>query len=103
MLLCEGHYTAREQKRDREMAAKKVDQILPSLGGTLGFGETQLEPFCVACAKRFPTQQSYQSHLPGATHRTALQQMGRGPLFGCEKLYAHIDMLLEPVKIRQLD
>lgn len=74
-----------------------------SLGGTLGFGEAQPEPFCALCNKRFATLELYSNHLPGSTHTAALQSMTRGQLFGCGQLYKHIDMLLEPVKIRQMD
>ena len=41
------------------------------------------------------------AHLSGQTHRAALQRMGRGGLFGCEKHYAHISTLLEPVQPRE--
>ena len=109
---------------------EKTRAPLPSLGGTLGFGDPPAEPFCVCCNKHFATQDlcerpilkctaSHQSttnamndadatpvhtdsaHLSGQTHRAALQRMGRGGLFGCEKHYAHISTLLEPVQPRE--
>jgi hypothetical protein len=81
----------------------KDRQSLPSLGGTLGFGEVAEEPMCTVCNKHFATQALYDSHLPGHTHRTRLQQLGVGGLFGCAPLYQHIGTLLEPVQPRETE
>ena len=73
---------------------------LPSLGGTLGFGEVEEEKFCTACNVKFATRALYDSHLPGATHKAALAAMGHGRLGGCEQHYSYIATLLEPVQDR---
>ena len=80
---------------------RRSDALLPSLGGTLGFGEPATEPFCDVCNRGFATPELYALHLPGATHKMCLAKMGTRTLFGCGDHYAHISKLLEPVKPRQ--
>ena len=90
-------------ERGQLASPTKSAMPLPSLGGTLGFGVPEPEPFCVCCNKHFATLDLYTNHLPGSTHRSKLATMGTGKLFGCEPLYSHIYALLEPVQLRETD
>jgi len=79
---------------------------LPSLGGTLGFGDTSVteaEPYCEHCKKYFANRELYNSHLPGSTHRMNIAALHTGKLFGTGKMFAHIDKLLEPVQLREVE
>ena len=78
----------------------KEPVLLPSLGGTLGFGEAPTEVRCDVCNKVFVTLNLYDKHLSGQTHKAALQKIGFGRLGGCEQHYSHIEKILTPVKPR---
>ena len=83
------------------MDSPTKEATLPSLGGTLGFGEALSgQTTCTVCGGKFASASLYDSHLTGLTHKAALQKMGFGKLGGCEEHYAHISTLLEPVKDR---
>ena len=87
--------------RNMESPTKK---LLPSLGGTLGFGVPQEDPFCVVCNKRFATLTLYDSHLAGHTHRDKLCRMcpgGMQPGGGLHpSMTDKISELLAPVQPR---
>ena len=84
--------------------------VLPSLGGTLGFGEVTTcdgfqvrrleEPFCVLCNRHYVSQHLFDSHLDGFTHKEALKRRVKPGLFGCGELYEHISKTLEPIQKR---
>ena len=87
------------------MAKSPEKFTLPSLGGTLGFGEPLSIFFCTACQKEFCTQELYAAHLPGHTHREALSKMGMGGLQPGGGLHptltARFEKLLETVQPRE--
>ena len=80
---------------------------LPSLGGTLGFGEVVSSPFCTVCKKHFATQSLYDTHLNGHTHKAALSAIATGGLQRGGGLHPQMGQriadLLEPVQLRQTD
>ena len=97
------------------MATSPSKTPLPSLGGTLGFGDfTELhnhnlnvrlkeEPLCVLCNRRFATRELFDSHLDGFTHKTSMQKLCKGGLGGCSELLEHITKTLEPIQPRVHD
>ena len=97
------------------MPASPSKTPLPSLGGTLGFGDfTELcnsnlnvrlkeEPFCVLCNQHFARRELFDSHLDGFTHKASMQKLVRGGLGGCSDLLEHITKTLEPIQNRVHD
>ena len=83
---------------------------LPSLGGTLGFGDVTIvegldvkqkeEPFCVICNKKFVSRELFDGRLSGKTYKEALKKKVQPGLFGCGALYEHIYKTLEPIQLR---
>ena len=94
-------------------STQKSSPVLPSLGGTLGFGDVAVvegihvrrkeEPFCVLCNRHFVTQELFDSHLDGFTHRESMKKRVQPGLFGCGSLYEHIYKTLEPIQQRAVD
>ena len=94
------------------MSRGKEKAPLPSLGGTLGFGDItesynhdmsirlKEEPFCVLCNRHFVSRELFDSHLDGFTHKTSMQKLCKGGLGGCGALLDHITKTLEPVQPR---
>jgi len=88
---------------------------LPSLGGTLGFGDftepcnhnlnvrLKEEPFCELCNRHFCNRELFDSHLDGFTHKQSMQKLVKGGLGGCSDLLAHITKTLEPIQPRVHD
>ena len=93
--------------------ASSPKKLLPSLGGTLGFGETSVvegldvklkdEPFCVICNKTFVSRELFDGRLSGKTYKEALKKKAQPGLFGCGALYEHIYKTLEPIQLRATD
>lgn len=97
-------------------------QLLPSLGGTLGFGEVAKvvnfkgnpgnesvccptvvladEPHCQVCGKHYATRHLYDSHLAGSSHKANMAKKIKDGLGGTSDLRGHIFTLLEPVQPR---
>ena len=83
------------------MTASPEKALLPSLGGTLGFGVPDTVRHCDVCNADFVTPELYDSHLQGHTHKANLQKMGLRQLGGCMEHYTHIKKLLDPVQKRE--
>jgi hypothetical protein len=62
-----------------------------------------MQPFCSACKKTFASPELYDNHLPGHSHRAALDKMGVNRLGGYEQHFKRIQELCEPVQLRQTD
>ena len=83
--------------------------LLPSLGGTLGFGD--VEPtgagWCEVCNKHFATRSLYDNHLNGHTHKSNIAKLCSGglqPGGGLHPILSQrITTLLDPVQPRQTD
>ena len=83
---------------------------LPSLGGTLGFGDVAVvegfdvklkeEPFCVITQKSFVSRELFDGRLSGKTYKEAMKKKVQPGLFGCGALYDHIYKTLEPIQLR---
>ena len=77
------------------------------LGGTLGFGGPEEDPYCEVCKKHFATLALYDTHLAGHTHKAALCRMCPGGLQLGGGLHPSmtekIEKLLTPVQMRVHD
>ena len=91
------------------MSRGKEKAPLPSLGGTLGFGDItesynhdmsirlKEEPFCVLCNRHFVSRELL-THI--WAQKTSMQKLCKGGLGGCGALLDHITKTLEPVQPR---
>ena len=95
------------------MSESPKKELLPSLGGTLGFGDVALveyaevklkeEPYCTITNKSFASRELFDGRLNGHTYKAALKKKAQPGLFGCGPLYEHIYKTLEPIQPRETE
>ena len=92
--------------RLRRVCLSEREGALPSLGGTLGFGDItesynhdmsirlKEEPFC-ALQPALCVRELFDSHLD-LPHKTSMQKLCKGGLGGCSALLDHITKRWNP-------